>query len=331
MRTAALALFLANALGGLSYIWMKQASEGLPPFTIAFVRCVVGLACLGAWLRARRGVRWPFAGEDARPLAVAGVFGFAVPLALGVVGTDLSTAANGSILILLEPVAIVAFARILLGERVGGVRAAGLAAGLAGAGLVTLEGVRGGTSLLASENLVGNLALGLSGALWGLYTPVLAPVARRHAAVPVTFAVIAVATAALLPAALLEAPRWEAGPALLPALVVTVWMGVAITFAGTLLWNRSLRDLPPGVVAPFIFLQPAVGVLAGVLWLGESVSPRAGAGGLLVASGVVLVLWSERRRAREGGGSAATPDGGPRGSRPAETRTPRRLEGGGGW
>jgi len=305
MRTALFCILIGNVLGGVSYAWMKRAADGLPPCTIAFGRAAIGAACLGIWLLARPGARVEWSREDRRTILLTGVVACAVPLALGVVGTDLSTAANGSILILLEPVAIVAFARVLLGERMGRLRALGLAAGLAGGVIVALERREGAMSLFAGPHFVGNLALALSAVLWGLYTPLLTPVARRHAALPVTFAVTAVSAVALVPAALFESPRWEAGPALLPALGWTALMGVAISFLGTLLWTRALRDLPSGVIAPFIFLQPVVGVLVGVLWLHESVSSAAAAGGALVAAGVVLVILGEGGSPRPRGAGAA--------------------------
>ena len=296
MRPAVLYILFGNVVGGLSYFWMKRASEGLPPFTIAFLRSAIGAACLGIWLASRPGPRWPFGRAELRTLLLTGTLAYAAPLALGVIGTDLSTSANGSILILLEPVSIVAFAYLLLRERVGALRGAGLAIGLGGAALVTTEGAGGGADLLAGEHLLGNCILATHGVLWGLYTPLLAPVARRHAAGPVTFAVLAVASAALLPPALLESGQWSAGPRLGQAIAYSVLMGVGITFLGTLAWNLALRDLPAGVIAPFVFLQPAVGVVAGRFWLGERVSPGAAVGGALVAAGVAMVLFGERRR-----------------------------------
>jgi len=304
MRTAVLCILFGNVLGGLSYFWSKRACEGLPPFTVTFGRCVIGMACLGIWLALQRGPRWPFGPADRRPLVITGVLACAIPMALGILGTDLSTSANGSILILLEPVAIVGFARILLGEHVGLMRGLGLAVGLGGAAIVTTAGVGGGFSLFSGEHFAGNVALAASGILWGLYTPVLTPVARRHAAVPVTFAVVAISTAALLVPALMELRHWEPGPHLGSSLAYTAVMGVGVTFLGTLAWNRAMRDLPAGVIAPFVFLQPAVGVLAGMLWLEETLSAGAILGGLLVAGGVALVLLGERRRS-----AAAAPSG----------------------
>jgi drug/metabolite transporter (DMT)-like permease len=48
-------------------------------------------------------------------------------------------------------------------------------------------------------------------------------------------------------------------------------------------------------VAPFVFLQPLAGVIAGNLVFGEVLSPAAVAGAVLIACGVLLVIRPDRR------------------------------------
>src|SRR5262249_52531946 len=108
-------LLLANILGGLSYAGMRLALQGLPEITVIELRLVVALACFMILLKGESR-RWPYRGRDMLLILIVGIGGFAAPLALGIVGLKLSTVANASILVLLEPIGIVVLAAIFLGE-----------------------------------------------------------------------------------------------------------------------------------------------------------------------------------------------------------------------
>ena len=137
---AILWIALANAIGGFSYPAQKAALEGLPPATVTLLRNVVSLLALLALARARRLSFRSWSRRDLGRAFVLGTLAFALPMYLGIVGVERSSAANGSILILLEPVTIVALAGLLLGEKIGGAKLASIVLGLAGALAIVLEG-----------------------------------------------------------------------------------------------------------------------------------------------------------------------------------------------
>ena len=288
------AIVLANVIGGTTYLAQKIALDGLPPATVIVLRNLLAMACLLAWGAAIGGLRLSFTRREHLRLATLGILGYALPLILGIVGLRHSTAGNGSILILLEPVAIVFFARLLLGEAVRGGQALGLLLGLGGALAIVLEGAQD-TDLLGSAHLQGNLILAAHGVLWGLYSPLMAPLVQRHRSLDVTFASMAWALVLLVPASLLERGDWHAGPHLGSALAWTAALGVIASFGGTVMWVWTLRHISPGTIAPFVFLQPLAGVLAGHLVLGEVLSENALLGGALIAAGVLLVIWPTLR------------------------------------
>ena len=290
MRGWALAaIVVANLVGGSTYVGQALARNGLPPATVILLRTLVAIACLWLWTRPSGGLQLRFTRREHARLALLGVLAFATPLLLGIVGQNWSTAGNASILILLEPVSIVFFAWILLHEHVRWVQGAGLLVGFGGA-LVIVLGAAGDADLLSAAHLRGNLTLAAHGILWGLYSPLMAPLVATRRSVDVTFASMLWALALLVPAAALEAPHWRAGPALAPALGWTLALGVLASFGATVLWVWSLRFLSPATVAPFVFLQPLAGVLAGHFVLHEVLTEQALLGGALIAAGVLLVL-----------------------------------------
>jgi drug/metabolite transporter (DMT)-like permease len=295
---AVLGIVVANVLGGVSYPAQKAALAGLPPATVTWLRNAVALLALLAcgFLRARRASvpAWTRA-ERLRVLAL-GSLAFALPMWLGIVGVERASASNASILILLEPVTIVAIAWLVLGERIGVLKLASLVLGLLGALAIVLEGASLG-DLLAGEHFAGNALLALHGVLWGCYTPLAKPLSERHDPLDLCLRATLVSLVVLLPVVWAEAPRWGAGPELAPALAWTVALGLFVSFGATVLWIWALRHIPATNVAGFVFLQPLAGVLVGVGWMEERLSAAVLAGSALIVAGVGLdVVLSATRR-----------------------------------
>ncbi len=293
---AVLAIVLANVLGGVSYPAQKAALAGLPPATVTLLRNVVALVALLFCVRLRRVAAVPWTRAELGRVVLLGSLAFALPMWLGIVGVERASASNASILILLEPVTIVAIAWLVLGERIGALKLTSLVLGLFGALAIVLEGGSLG-DLMAGEHFTGNALLALHGVLWGCYTPLAKPLSERHDPFDLCLRATAVGVLALLPAALAEAGSLAAGPELAPAVAWTVALGLCVSFGGTLLWLVALRSLPATNVAGFVFLQPLAGVLVGVGLLGERLSSAVLAGGALIVLGVGLdVALSSRAK-----------------------------------
>jgi len=294
--TAILCIVLANVLGGLTYTAQDLALEGLPFATITFGRNLIAMLMMAVWMQRSGGITWRYPRPHFTRLLVLGVVAYGAPLMLGTIGTDWSTAANGSILILFEPCAILLFARILLGEHIRRLQFLGIALGLAGGLFIVLRDAPV-DGLFAERHLAGNLVLLLHAILWGLYSPIMKPLAVQYRAMDVTFMSMVLSQVVMVPAMALEVPSWSAGPALADALWWTLALGVLGSFAGTVLWTASLKHLKASTVAPFVFLQPVAGVLADAVGRGKPVTGDAIVGGMLIGIGVVCVIWRPRRAA----------------------------------
>lgn len=304
MRSAAvLAIAVANVLAGLTYPAQDLALAGLPPATVTLLRNLVALVALGVVVRLRGGLSGPLGRREAGGLCLLGVVSFALPLWLGTVGVGLSTAANGSILVLLEPPTILLLSAWLLRERVRAPQLAGVALGLGGALFVVLERTSAG-GLVAREHLLGNVLLALHGVLWGTYTPLARVLARRRGALEVALFSTLFSLVVLVPAALVEGPSWSAGPELPAALLWTAGLGLVGSFVATALWVWAVGRLEGRRVAPFVFLQPAAGATAACLLLGEELTREAWIGSALIGAGILVGALGEPARAPSDGAAA---------------------------
>ncbi len=292
-RAGLLLIVLANVLGGMSYLWQKLATPGMPSAVIATARNLVGVLCLYLWARQRGKVTFDYSRSDWIRVIVIGVVAFGLPMVLGIIGVGLSTASNGSILILIEPAALLIFARILLGERVRRIQAVGILIGVFGAWLIVTDKVDVG-ALLDRDYVLGNVLLLIHAVLWGLYSPLVKPLAVRHDPVSLTLAIMATSMVLLVPMAGYQLVDWEPNEFTGQALFYVVVLGVLVSFGSTVMWTLALPALPSGTVAASIVIQPLAGVLAAVLWLDESLTTRALIGTLVIAASVALVLASRR-------------------------------------
>ena len=296
-----LVLLVANAVFATSYVATRVTLDHVPPAMLALVRCAWGGALLAPFaLRTlRAGSISP--GDHVR-IAAMGVFGFGAAFAFTHWGIVRSTAANAALLVIVEPLAIMALSPALLGERLRGREAIGGVLALVGVTLVVLDGIPGVTTRLA-PHWRGDLLLVISGVAYASYTLIGRDVLRRHPATPVTVLSIVWGTAALIPLCGLEwwngaRPDWTPG-----ALLGVAYLAVVITALGYVVWNWALERVPAPRAAVSLTVQPVAGALLGVLALGEAFSVYLAVGGVLIAVGLVLTAGNTERTGdgRQGG------------------------------
>lgn len=290
MVLAELILLLANVLYATSYVTTRLVLDTVEPATLALCRLVLGGLILVpvALARHRRDPR-PWRRADRVSIAWMGLLGFAAAFALGNWGLAHSTATNAALLITTEPVSLILLSPMWLGEHLSRREKAGAALALAGAAIVVVNGIPGLTRSIV-PHWRGDLLLVLSGVAYASYSLLGRSVLARHPAVTVTGWSVVWGAVAMLPLAGIE---WAAGhrPAWTPvALAGTVYLAVVITALGYLAWNYALERVPAPRAAIFLNLQPLVGALLGVGWLGEPLTAFIVAGGLLIVCGVTLAM-----------------------------------------
>lgn len=288
-----LLIFLANFLGGASYPLQKWGLELLPAGTLTFARNAVCLAFLLVLLAPRWRVLASWGRADLLRAFLVGTCGYALPLVLGVEGIERSSATNGSILILLEPVTILFFAWLLLRERITPAQIAGVLVGIAGGLVLVLEDGFGG--LLEEGLFLGNVLLAASAVAWGIYTPLAKPLLARHDSMSVTTVTVACSLLVLAPYAWTERAAWpDAWTAETTTMLLV--LGGLVSFAGTWMWVASLDHLQASWTAPFLLVQPLAGTALSVAYFDERPSTNAVLGGALIVMGLLGTFVTVRRR-----------------------------------
>lgn len=211
--------------------------------------------------------------------AMVAAFGAPYVLLIAVAMKTAPAAAAGAINPGVMVIVSVLLGRAVLGDRVGGVRFAGLAVTTTGIALFTRAG---------GAVTTGHLILIGTGVMWASYALIV-----RRAAVPAlnATAIVAVGSAAVyLPVYLLALPKQIHAAPLTDILVQAGFQGVLVSVAAIYAFNRSAELLGPVAGATLPALIPVVTLGLGTLALGETAGAGEVASAILVTAGLALIL-----------------------------------------
>jgi O-acetylserine/cysteine efflux transporter len=93
-----------------------------------------------------------------------------------------------------------------------------------------------------------------------------------------------------------ESTRWQWTGARASSWLAVAYLGWVATLVGYSLWTGLLKRHPANRVAPFSLGVPIVGLAAGMLVLGEGITPWQWGGVALVVAALVCVMLGGRLR-----------------------------------
>ena len=283
------------AAAGTVLLWASAfpaiavADRGLGPAGLAVARLVIASAVLAA-VAPFLGVRRPRR-ADLPLIALCGLAGMTGYQLLLNAGERVVPAGTASLLVATAPVYAGVLAMLFLGEHAGRRWWFGSAVAL------------GGTAVIAVSHGLGFGASALvvlaAAVLQGIFHTAQKPLLARYTSVEVTAYAMWAGTAFILPWAgsLLRALPQASGAALGSA----VFLGVAPSAIGFVLWAYAMARMDVGQVTTGLYLVPAAAIVISLVWLGQVPGPVELIGGAVALAGVVLA-----------------------GSRPRPNRRPRR-------
>ncbi len=270
---------------GIPYLLIRVAVRDLSPGTLVFGRTAIGglillpIAIRGRGFRAAFGPvlqRW-------RPLVAFTIIEIAIPwLMLSDAETKLSSSLTGLLVAAVPLVGVVVVAATGGDDRADPSRLVGLLLGVAGvACLVGLD-----LGQLKAFPLI-EVAITVVG-----YAVAPMIMARRLAdlpSVPVVSASLLLTAIGYLPVAILQPPRgWHGN-----AIASVVALGVICTALAFVVFFALIADIGPARATVITYVNPAVAVLLGVLFLNERFTAGMAVGFPLILAGSVLAA---RRR-----------------------------------
>ena len=307
-RTAYLVLLLCFVIWSNSFLAARllvgeqvPAAERLDPLAFVVARFLPVLVVTWGWLlssRERRAQVVALLREHLGlliALAVLSIWTYNLPFAFG---QRLVPPGAASLIITLNPLLTFVLAMALGQERFSLVRALGLVLAFAGVWQVI---VHGAGRELRGAYVGAALVLTLSPLSWAFYTVLAKRLLGKATPLLLTYLTLGIGSLPTLPLAFVHRglrgavahwtpERWAAA----------LFLGLACTCLGYVLWNVALRALPATNVAVFVFLNPPLTLLFEWLWFGTVPAWGLLAGGAMVLAGVYLCIaevdpgWTRR-------------------------------------
>ena len=292
-RQAALWLILLTGVT-FALIWSSAFSvakiivASTPPFAVSAIRFAIA-SLLAAAIAAAMGQRLPRGRAAWRAIIILGLCQNSLYLGLFFSAMTRIPAGLSAIIASAMPLVVATMAPKLIGERIGPIKASGLAMGFAGVVWIMATRIAGGVDLVGVGLALGGvLALSIAtltvkGGNFG--TGLLMVVACQ----------MMVGAIGCVPLALafddITAFHWS--PHVIAALTYQIIMPGIVA---TLLWFWLVKTATAASASAFHFLNPIFGV--GIAWmlLGEPISLRDGFGVALVAIGILVVNLGGRRQ-----------------------------------
>ncbi|MBN2385970.1 MAG: DMT family transporter [Anaerolineales bacterium] len=277
-----LAGLAATAIWGGMYVVSKVVMAVIPPFSLIVLRLALGILTLGIIALIRKN--WRVTAGQFWSIFAVGLVGYGISLGFQFVGTDLSTAANGSLVTSATPAFVLLFAAILLKEKITSRRLIALL--VATLGVLAVIDPR--SAQLSSRLFWGNLSLVAAALTWALYSVLVRRLTREVDVLSTSLIAFAGGLPVCLPLGAWEAATRGYG-AISPGVVAGVlFVGVISTALAMFLWNTAFARLEASLASLTFFAQPVVGTLLGVIFLGEQITSLFLAGGFLIGIGLLI-------------------------------------------
>lgn len=270
-----LGLVTLSLLWGCAYLFMRSAVPEFGPVPMVALRMLIAMVVLAPIVAARNG--WPVLRRHAGTLAILGLPFTAIPFLMLAFASVSLIAAKVAILQATAPLFAALVGHLWLNERIGPLRMLGLAIGFAG--VVLLVWGRFELSLTGSGMAI--VAALAASAIWGLSSNFARVRLAGMDPIAMTFGNLGIAGLSLLPFAILT---WPEQPPSLRAWLEVLFLGVASSGLGFVLYFGLLKRIGAVRTISVTFLSPLVAMVTGALYLGESVTLQ-----MLVGSAVILV------------------------------------------
>ncbi|HEY4369830.1 MAG TPA: DMT family transporter [Steroidobacteraceae bacterium] len=286
-RILALAsLVVLMIVWGGTFVVTKAAAREIPPLTLAALRFIVASMVLVPIAVMRGGFK-----RLPRPVPLATLVLMALSgTALFTVGFNYAlvyaSASQGALIYALGPAAMALAAVLFLGESPSKRRIMGIALSVCGVALVVAAGEKDSSS---PRPLLG--ALWMLGVVvsWAGYTVFAKRLANADQVI-VTACVVVIGAVVLMPAAAIELmqSRSMPPPPSLQAWLGVLFLGVVASALAYIVYGYVLRELDASLVGAYTNLDPIIGVLTAVLFLGETLHGGQVAGGFIALAGMWL-------------------------------------------
>jgi drug/metabolite transporter (DMT)-like permease len=289
---AHISLLAANIIYGINYSVAKAVMpDHIKPFALLSIRSISAAGLF--WITSLFMPREPVNRKDLLFLFGCSFFGVVINQALFLVGLNMTTPVNSSIILSTNPIFAFVFAALILKERISILKGTGLAIGLSGVLLLILQN---GMPDLASSTFLGDIFSMVNTISWAFYTVIIKKMLDKYHPVTVMKWTFLFGMLTNIPAGYHQwsTMDWAAIP-------LTAWLQIGFviigaTYLGYLFLTFGLRRLSPTIVSTYTYTQPIVAAYLATLMGQDHIDIVMVMSALLIFSGVFVVSFQRKNR-----------------------------------
>ncbi len=269
--------------------FVKAAGDTVPTGQVVFFRAFLSLPIISLWLWSRGDLHDGLYVANWKSHALRGLVG-TVSMGLGFTAITLLPLAEVQAIRFATPMFLVVFAAVFLGEVFRLVRLAAVVIGMIG--VVIIVAPEFDTASLGSTALIGAGMALASAALAALAQTLIKAMSGTERSEAIAFYFLATAAAC----SLLTLPFGWVWPTTYEMLLLA---GCGVLGAiGQMLLTASYKYADASALAPFSYVSMLWAVIIGLVWFGEVPRAATFAGAALIIASGVLIVWRERKLAR---------------------------------
>ncbi len=231
-----------------------------------------------------RGRLWLKERSDYVRLAALSLFGVTFNQLLFIGGLSLTKASNTSLLAVTIPIFAITIGAVIGAEKLRLIKAVGII--LAAVGVVILIDPRNAS--FSSETTVGDILIIVNSLSYGIYVATSKEIITRNGAFRSMMWVFIFASVICVPLGLVSVSSVDIASISPMIWWLVLYIAVVATAGPYLLNAYAIAKVSASTVAVFIYLQPLIGFLLAVIFLGESIDAKFIIAAVLVFLGVFL-------------------------------------------
>lgn len=285
---ADLSLLSIAVVWALNFTVIKASLSEIDPYTFNALRFILASAFI--WLVIAKKKAWfRIKKEDWKTLIPLGLLGNLLYQWLFIAGIDLTLAANAAVLLGTIPIWVAVISHFASFEFLN--RLKGIGVFLAFAGVASIMFFGKNPISFGSETFLGDMMITVAALVWALFTIYSKSYLTRYT--PLQFSAfmttIGAITLVLIAIPFSSATDWG-------NVTPGAWAGVAysgllaIGFA-YIIWNNGIMNVGAVRTATYQNLVPVLGLVFGIVLLGESLEPLQYVGSAVVIAGILLTRY----------------------------------------
>jgi len=267
----------------------KVVLKVIPAFGLVGFRVAI-TAIAFAVVQAMRGRFWLRYSGDYWRLAILSLFGVTFNQLLFISGLSLTKASNTSLLAATIPIFTLTVSSIFGFERLRGLKIIGIV--VACFGVLLLIDPRNAS--FSSQTTLGDLMIVGNSLCYGVYVATSKTVITRNGAFRSMMWVFIFAAIICVPVGTYSMASVDLNSVTPGIWALVVYIAIGATASPYLLNAWALARVNPSTVAVYVYLQPLIGFLLAVIFLGENIDLKFIVAAALVFVGVFLVTWRRR-------------------------------------